>query len=165
MYKFYPAKLIFSSSTSASLWWPLSEYTDPFLKKNPMFLAVLYAWGRQWPYCLYCAWRHVEELRYVNTFHTFWFHFYIFLPYNINLNFPTVLSFQLFLLIILCASVHLHHPAVHVRETLRNDQSFLRSLLKLSLWFNPYLYRSGEHKQNAEANCIKETLKDILFTG
>ena len=65
----------------------------------------------------------------------------------------------------LCAFDHLNHPAVHVRETLRNDLSFLRSLLKLSLRFNPYLYPSGKHRRNAEAKCIKKTLKDVLFTG
>lgn len=163
MYKFYPAKLIFSSYTSAILWWPLSGYTDPLWEKIPMFLAVLYAWGRQWRCCLFCAWRHVKELRYVNTFHNFWFNFNITLPYNPK--FPKYAFCSAFPSEHLCASVHLHHPAVHVRETLRNDQSLLRSFLKLSLLFNPYLYLSGKHGQNAEANCIKKTSKDVLFTG
>jgi hypothetical protein len=162
MYKFYPAKLIFSSSTTASLWWPLSEYTGPLWERIPMFLAVLYAWGRQCRYCLFCPWRHVEELRNVNTVHTLWRYFLVIcisiLSFHINLNFPSKAFFSAFPSEYLCAFVHLHHPAVHVRETLRNDQSFLRSLLKVSLRFNLYLYRSGKHRQNAEAKCIKKTL-------
>jgi hypothetical protein len=136
MSKFYPLELIFSSSTSASLLWPLCEYTDPLWENVPMFLAVLYVWGRQWRYCLFCAWRHVEELRDMNTFHTFqpWFQVICIavLPFPIRVNFPSNAFCSAFTSQHLCAFHHYHYPAEYVLGTLRNDPSFLKSLYKHS---------------------------------
>lgn len=76
-----------------------------------------------------------------------WMHFTFFWPcsqvicililsFPISLNFPSNSFFSAFSSQNLCAYDHLHHPVVYIRGKLRNDSSFLKSLLKLSLWYN-----------------------------